>query len=53
MSYSFISVNVGKAENDREGERRERENLFPFSLSCSATKDPMIHNERSEIPLEK
>ena len=40
MTYSFMSVNVGKAEIDGGREREERENLFllrlpiSFSLFC-------------------
>ena len=37
MSYSFMSVNVGKAENNRGRERRERKFLSSLSPSLSRT----------------
>ena len=33
MNYSFMSVNVGTAENDRRGERKSL-SFLPLSLSC-------------------
>ena len=45
VSYSFMSVDVGKAENDRGREREERENLclLSFSLSLSLLYSLLSH----------
>ena len=52
MSYSFMSVNVGKAENDR-GRERKREEISSLPLSLVLSLESLYrHCNRKVIEVE-